>query len=103
MNCSVLLDSKSQPELTCNCDQQVTVSADNQTAIAVSGPLNFAIDAGTKRVVMKPKTQETISWDIKIGGKWTVSGLSAGDRSNPPVVKFLKKGKLINTTTAGYT
>ncbi len=103
LHCSMILDTKNELNVTCIPDSRVVVGADKQSTVTVSGRLSLAIDSARKEMVLRPGVTDTINWDIKIGGKTTVSALGDRNRSNAPKVKFFKNGKLLKTTTAGYT
>ncbi|MCE5198010.1 MAG: carboxypeptidase-like regulatory domain-containing protein [Armatimonadota bacterium] len=102
-SCEMTLDTPNKLNVTCSPDSSVTIDADKMSMVTIAGKLSLAINLADKELILKPGVSNTISWDIKVGGKTTVSAFGDSNQSNPPKVKFLKNGKLLYTTTAGYT
>lgn len=89
---------------SCTFDAPVSIKPDQQTAFAVSGDLSLAIDPDTSRMAVKPGQSATLNWSIKIGDKVTLNSIGDRTAASAPKVSFYDStGKLIKTTTAGYT
>lgn len=104
--CSMNLEDKNGKKLNISCapDGIQNVEADKKTTVNISGNFSLAINPEKKEIVYKPGNTETVVWDVKIGDNTSVSSIGDRYRGDAPKVSFYdKKGKLLNTVTAGYT
>jgi hypothetical protein len=102
--CNIGLTSKgvAKFQLGCSLNAPAKVTAGKQTTIPIAGRLRMAINPEKKIWYLKPGSAADVNWNIKIGQNITVESLGNSDKE--PTVKFYNKaGKLIHTTTAGYT
>jgi hypothetical protein len=104
--CEMALQTKnSQPlNVSCNLDDTTEVKPDEQTEVVIGGKLSMAINPEKKELLFRPNEAQGINWNIKIGDKVTLSSIGDRSQDQAPTVKFYdKNGKLLATTTAGYT
>lgn len=101
--CNIVLAAKNKTlQLGCSLSSPAKVETDKQSIVSIGGPLKLAINPDKKVWYLKPGSSADVSWDIRIGSNITVQSLGSSDRE--PIVNFYNKaGKLIYTTTAGYT
>jgi hypothetical protein len=88
---------------TCTLERPVHVGSGELAEVSIDGPLSLAINPEKKSMAFKPGETTKINWYIKVGGM-TLTAI--GDRSpkySPQVKFFNSAGKLIATTTGGYT
>jgi hypothetical protein len=101
--CGIVLAAKNKTfQLSCSLNSPAKVEADKQSVVSIGGPIKLAINPEKKVWYLKPGSSADVSWDIRIGSNITVQSLGSSDRE--PIVNFYNKaGKLVHTTTAGYT
>lgn len=85
-------------------DKKVNVEPDKTAELAIGGKMTMAINPEKTRMGLRPGMSEIINWNITIGDKITLSTFGDQSPQQTPKINFYdKSGKLLHSTTAGYT
>lgn len=97
-------DSTAKLLIGFNLDKKVNVEPDKTAEVVVGGKMSMTINPEKTRMSLRPGMSEIINWNITIGDKITLSTFGDQSPQQTPKINFYdKSGKLLHSTTAGYT